>query len=166
MPRGPQVGTLNQTVPLTHKMVSVPIVSGTAAERLDDLALPRLGSPELEPYVAPFGRMMLAFARATAALIELVQVQGKSEAEAVLLVGIAGTKDLPKELLKLFKSKLDKEQDAKLRHAAAEYKAVGEERTPPGTHVRLVVQRLRERSAYRQAGSRDEMEHRRSHFRR
>jgi hypothetical protein len=92
------------------------------------LLFPRLGSPELEPYVAPFGRMMLAFARATAALIELVQVQGKSEAEAVLLVGTAGTKDLPKELLKLFKSKLDKEQDAKLRHAAAEYKAVGEER--------------------------------------
>jgi hypothetical protein len=36
------------------------------------IIFPRLGDPELEPYVAPFGRMMLAFGRATAAVIELV----------------------------------------------------------------------------------------------
>ena len=92
------------------------------------ILFPRLGSLELKPYEAPFGRMMLAFGRATVAAIELVEKCKGSEAEAVLFVGTAGTKDLPKELLTLFKSKLDKEQDAKLRHAAAEYKAVGEKR--------------------------------------
>jgi hypothetical protein len=93
------------------------------------LLFPRLGSPELEPYEAPFGRMMLAFARATAALIELViQVQGKGEAEAVRFVTTAGTKDLPKKLRRLFKNKLAKDQDAKLSRAAAEYKAVADER--------------------------------------
>jgi hypothetical protein len=93
------------------------------------ILFPRLGSPQLEAYEAPFGRMMLAFARATAAVIELViQVQGKGEAEAVRFVTTAGTKDLPKKLWRLFKNKLDKEQDAKLRQAADEYKAVGDER--------------------------------------
>ena len=87
------------------------------------ILFPRLGSPQLEPYEAPFGRMMLAFARATAAVIELViQVQGKGEAEVVRFVTTAGTKDLPKKLRRLFKNKLDKEQDAKLRQVADEYK--------------------------------------------
>jgi hypothetical protein len=36
------------------------------------IIFPRLGSRELQPYEAPFGRMMLAFGRATAAAIELV----------------------------------------------------------------------------------------------
>ena len=48
------------------------------------------------------------------------------EAEAVRFVTTAGTKDLPKKLRRLFKNKLDKEHDAKLRQAADEYKAVGE----------------------------------------
>ena len=78
--------------------------------------------------MAPFGRMMLSFARATAALIELVEVQGEGEAEAVRFVATAGTKDLPKKLRKLFKGKLDKDQDAKLSRAAAEYKAVADVR--------------------------------------
>jgi hypothetical protein len=54
------------------------------------------------------------------------------EAEAVRFVTTAGTKDLPKKLRRLFKNKLDKEQDAKLRQAADEYKAVGE--TDLATH--------------------------------
>ena len=44
------------------------------------------------------------------------------EAEAVRFVTTAGTKDLPKKLRRLFKNKLDKEHDAKLRQAADEYK--------------------------------------------
>ena len=92
------------------------------------ILFPRLGSLELKPYEAPFGRMMLAFGRATVAAIELVEKCKGSEAEAVLFVGTAGTKDLPKSLRKLFSNKLDKEQDAKLRHAAGEYKAVGDKR--------------------------------------
>ena len=53
-----------------------------------------------------------------------------SEAEAVQFVTTAGTKGLPKKLRRLFKNKnkLDKQQDAKLRHAADEYKAVGDKR--------------------------------------
>jgi hypothetical protein len=54
------------------------------------------------------------------------------EAEAVRFVTTAGTKDLPKKLRRLFKNKLDKEHDAKLRQAADEYKAVGE--TDLATH--------------------------------
>jgi hypothetical protein len=93
------------------------------------ILFPRLGSLELQPYEAPFGRMMLAFGRATEAAIELVsQVQGKGEAEAVRFVTEAGAKELHKRLRRLFRSKLDKEQDEKLRHAAREYKAVGEKR--------------------------------------
>jgi hypothetical protein len=89
---------------------------------------PRLGSSELEPYEAPFGRMMLAFGRATAAAIELVGKCKGSEAEAVRFVIEAGSNDLPKRLRKLLKNKLNKEQDEKLRRAAAEYKAVADER--------------------------------------
>jgi hypothetical protein len=92
------------------------------------ILFPRLGSRELQPYEAPFGRMMLAFGRATAAAIELVAKCKGSEAAAVQFVTNAGTKDLPKRLRRLFKNKLDSEQDAKLRHAADEYKAVGDKR--------------------------------------
>jgi hypothetical protein len=72
--------------------------------------------------------MMLAFGRATAAAIELVTKCKGSEAEAVRFVATTSSKDLPKGLRKLFKNKLDKEQDEKLLHAAAEYKAVADER--------------------------------------
>jgi hypothetical protein len=72
--------------------------------------------------------MMLAFGRATEAIIELVTKRKGSEAEAVRFVVNAGTNDLPKKLRQLFKNKLDKEQHAKLCHAAAEYKAVADER--------------------------------------
>jgi len=90
---------------------------------------PRLGSPELEPYAAPFGHMMLAFGRATEAVIELVShVQGKGEAEAVQFVAMAGPANLPKKLRGLTRNKLDKGRDEQLRHAAAEYKAVADER--------------------------------------
>jgi hypothetical protein len=92
------------------------------------IIFPRLGDPELEPYVAPFGRMMLAFGRATAAVIELVNKCKGSEAEAVRFVIEAGSNDLPKRLQKLLKDKLNKEQHEKLRSAAAEYKAVADER--------------------------------------
>jgi hypothetical protein len=43
------------------------------------ILFPRLGSRELQPYEAPFGRMMLAFGRAAAA-IELVAKCKGSEA--------------------------------------------------------------------------------------
>jgi len=82
------------------------------------ILFPRLGSRELQPYEAPFGRMMLAFGRATAAAIELVAKCKGREPEAVQFVTTAGTKDLPKRLVSLFKNKLEKEQSAKLRHAA------------------------------------------------
>jgi hypothetical protein len=72
--------------------------------------------------------MMLAFGRATKALIELVTNCTGSEAEAVRFVVNAGTNNLPKKLRQLFKNKLDKEQYAKLCHAAAEYKAVADKR--------------------------------------
>jgi hypothetical protein len=93
------------------------------------ILFPRLGSLELKPYEAPLGRMMRAFGRAAAAAIELVAKRnGNNEAEAVRFVTTAGTKSLPKSLRRLFRDKLDKDQDAKLRHAAAEYKAVADER--------------------------------------
>jgi len=92
------------------------------------ILFPRLNSRELEPYVAPFGRMILAFGRVTAAAIELVEKRKGSEAEAVRFVATTSTKDLPKKLRRLFANKLDKEQEEKLRHAAAEYKAVAGER--------------------------------------
>jgi hypothetical protein len=92
------------------------------------ILFPRLNSADLEPYVAPFGRMMLAFGRATTAAIELVEKCKGSEAEAVRFVSTTSAKDLPKKLRELLKNKLDKEQDEKLRHAAAEYKAVADER--------------------------------------
>jgi hypothetical protein len=49
------------------------------------ILFPRLGSRELQPYEAPFGRMMLAFGRAAAA-IELVAKCKGSEAAAVQFV--------------------------------------------------------------------------------
>jgi hypothetical protein len=59
------------------------------------ILFPRLGSRDLQPYEAPFGRMMLAFGRATAAAIELVAKCKGSEAAAVQFVTNAVRRTCP-----------------------------------------------------------------------
>jgi len=92
------------------------------------ILLPRLDNRELEPFVAPFGRMMLAFGRATAAAVELVRAAGLSEAEAVQMVGRDAHK-LPKRLARLLEGKLKAEADSvQMKEAAERYREVAEKR--------------------------------------
>ena len=65
------------------------------------ILFPSLGSDQLQPYEAPFGRMMLAYGRAIAATIALVAIRTETEAKAVEFVADAGTKELPKRLFRV-----------------------------------------------------------------
>lgn len=70
------------------------------------VAFPRASSPELEPYIRPFGSMMLAYGRAHEAVVELALLEFANEADARQYV--AGTEELPKKMRRLFRCKLDK----------------------------------------------------------
>jgi hypothetical protein len=75
------------------------------------ILFPSLGSDQLRPYEAPFGRMMLAYGRAIAATIALVATRTETEAK---FVADAGTKELPKRIRRMFRSALNDEQFTKL----------------------------------------------------
>ncbi len=61
---------------------------------------PPVDSPELQPYAAPLGRLMLGYGRAVTAAIALAQCALGSEFKAAELV----TNDnLPKRMRKLFR---------------------------------------------------------------
>ena len=92
------------------------------------ILFPSLGSAELQPYEAPFGRMMLAYGRAIAATIALVAARMDNEAEAVLCVTKAGTKELPKRVRRLFRNKLNHEQFEQLDKAMASLKTLADKR--------------------------------------
>jgi hypothetical protein len=89
---------------------------------------PSLGSAELLPYEAPFGRMMLAYGRAIAATIALVTTYKDNEAEAVLFVTEAGTKELPKRVRRVFRHKLKDNHYEQLDKAMTSLKALAEKR--------------------------------------
>ena len=77
--------------------------------------------------MTPFGRMMLAFGRATAAAVELVRAAGRTEAEAVQMVGRDAHK-LPKRLKRLLEGKLNEADSVQMNEAAKHYKEVAEKR--------------------------------------
>jgi hypothetical protein len=91
------------------------------------ILFPRLNSRELGPFVAPFGRMMLAFGRAAAAAVELGCAAGLTEADAVLMMG-RDAHELPKRLAGLLEGKLAEADCVLMNEAAARYKEVAEKR--------------------------------------
>jgi hypothetical protein len=91
------------------------------------LLFPRLDSPELAPFAEPFGRMMLAYGRATAAAIALARIECPSEADAVKFVN-GGSKDLGKRLRRLFKGKLNSTQFARMNTTAKRFAQLAEHR--------------------------------------
>jgi hypothetical protein len=64
------------------------------------LLFPRSDSAELISFAAPFGRMMLAFGRASAAVMALVKRKVGTEKEAEQIIAV-GSKYLPKRLRRL-----------------------------------------------------------------
>jgi hypothetical protein len=84
---------------------------------------PRLHSPELKPYIEPFGRMMLAYGRAAVALVALAQLEHENEAAAVDFVDRSGTKDLPKQMRRLFRGKPEEDRFLQMGAAITRFKA-------------------------------------------
>jgi len=89
---------------------------------------PSLGSPELQPYEAPFGRMMLAYGRANAAVIAFVAAIMGDEAKAVAFVDKAGMKELPKRVRRIVKGKLKREHFDELSTSMTNLKALADKR--------------------------------------
>src|SRR5262245_21414213 len=89
---------------------------------------PALGSAELKPYEAPFGRMMLAYGRAMAATTALVELRKADEGEAAIYVAEAGTKELPKRIRRLLRDKLTPGDFEKLDSAMTRFKAIAGKR--------------------------------------
>ncbi|KAA0124289.1 hypothetical protein CIW48_08150 [Methylobacterium sp. P1-11] len=90
------------------------------------LLFPRASSVELERYVVPFGRMMLAYGRAHEAVVELVLLEITEEAEA--REHVAGTKGLPKKMRRLFRDKLGKEEFELMNVCIKQFSEVASER--------------------------------------
>lgn len=89
---------------------------------------PAVHSPELQPFEAPLGRLMLAYGRAFAAVVALVASDKGSEAEAVLWVKQAGTEQLPKRLRRMFQPRLSREQFERLSKAMTCLKGLANKR--------------------------------------
>jgi hypothetical protein len=89
---------------------------------------PSLGSPKLQPYEAPFGRMMLAYGRAFAAIVALVATIKGNEAEAVAFVESAGMKELPKRLRHIVRGKLKADQFKQLSESLTNWKLLADKR--------------------------------------
>jgi hypothetical protein len=92
------------------------------------ILFPRPNSPELKPYIEPFGRMMLAYGRAIVAVIALAQLEHESEAAAVDFVDSAGSQDLPKRLRKLFRGKLESDRFDQMDEAVKCFREISEKR--------------------------------------
>jgi hypothetical protein len=92
------------------------------------ILFPSLGSDQLRPYEAPFGRMMLAYGRAIAATIALVAIRTETEAKAVEFVADAGTKELPKRIRRMFRGALNHEQFKKLDASMTKLKSLADKR--------------------------------------
>ncbi len=89
---------------------------------------PKPDDPKIEPYIVPFGRMMLAYGRAFSAVIEIVAFAKGDEAAAVKFVKEAGIKDLPKRVEALVRSQLDAPALDKISDALDRLKTIGQRR--------------------------------------
>ncbi|AWN41984.1 hypothetical protein [Methylobacterium durans] len=87
---------------------------------------PDIDSPQLERFIAPFGRMMLAFGRAHEAVVELTLLEKPDEAEAREYV--SGTADLPKKMRRLFREKIDTHWFGMVDVAVKRFARIAEER--------------------------------------
>lgn len=87
---------------------------------------PRSSSPELEPFVRPFGAMMLAFGRAHEAVVEFARLELPDEGEARRYV--SGTEELPRRMRRLFRDKIDRARFARLDAALKRFTEVANER--------------------------------------
>ncbi len=113
------------------------------------VAFPRASSPELEPYVHPLGRMMLAYGRAHEAVVELVALEIADEGGARKYA--SGTEDLPKRMRRLFRDKVNEHHFARMDAILKRFVEVANERHhlvhgewwfDPFDGGRLVVRRL------------------------
>jgi hypothetical protein len=89
---------------------------------------PPLGSAKLKTYEAPFGRMMLAYGRAIAAIIALAAAALGSEAKAVLWFNESSTDQLPKRTRRMFRGELNEPEFAELSAAVTTLKRVTRKR--------------------------------------
>ncbi len=110
---------------------------------------PHSSSPELEPFAAPFGRMMLAFGRAHETVVALASLEFAQEADARQYV--AGTEELPKKMRRLFRDRLDAPVFAQVGRYVKQFSQVAAERHhlihgewwfDPFDGGRLIVRRL------------------------
>jgi hypothetical protein len=90
------------------------------------ILFPSLSSPELEPFVAPFGRMMLAYGRAHEAVVELAMLEVCDEARARAFV--QGTKELPKKMRRLMRKGLSQHHFNTMDRELKRYSVIAEER--------------------------------------
>ena len=88
---------------------------------------PEIDSPELKPYAAPLGRLMLAYGRAVAATISLAEYKLGSEIKAAQLVNKDSDK-LPKRMRKLFRGDLKGDNFKAFSHALTRMKIIAAER--------------------------------------
>jgi len=84
--------------------------------------------PELQAYEAPLGRMMLAYGRAMAAVVALVEAYEGDEAKAVLFIDEVGTDQLPKRVRGLFRGRLETKLFDVLSEALTNFKMIAVKR--------------------------------------
>jgi hypothetical protein len=72
--------------------------------------------------------MMLAYGRAAVAFVTLAQLEHENEAAAVDFVDRSGTKDLPKQMRRLFRGKLEEDRFLQMGAAITRFKEISEKR--------------------------------------
>lgn len=89
---------------------------------------PAIDSPELQPYAAPFGRLMLGYGRAVTAAIALAKRSKlRTEIKAAQLVN-NNSKRLPDDMRALFRRKFKKEDFEALGRALDRMKEIAHDR--------------------------------------
>ncbi|MBQ0824174.1 hypothetical protein KBI52_28665 [Microvirga sp. HBU67558] len=72
--------------------------------------------------------MMLAYGRAAVAVVTLAQLEHENEAAAVDFVDRSGTKDLPKQMRRLFRGRLEEDRFLQMDAAVTRFKEISEKR--------------------------------------